>query len=347
MTKWQERAEIGQMSFDYYYASDDAKQLYNNFYPTTDVAEDNKIFNYWWLAHLIDARLDGYLRTGEQRYLDMADQVYRYSKHRNGDTLIHDFYDDMLWNGLALLRFYEITKNDEYLAEAKLIWQDLVDTAWNDIAGGGFAWRRPQMYYKNTPVNGPFIILSTRLYQLLGDEPYLDWALKTYEWQKQVLVRSRDGFVEDGINRENDGKIDCDWQFTYNQGVYIGANVELFKITGEHEYLDAAMQTAKTAIELLTVDGVFKDEGEGGDEGLFKGIYYRYLIDLLELQDDEQLRDFVFSSCEQLWQHCFDGKHLLASKDWRYSAKGKIAFSTELSAMFALEMAAKIGENGE
>ena len=33
----------------------------------------------------------------------------------------------------------------------------------------------------------------------------------------------------------------------------------------------------KTSFEVIGKDGVFNDEGDGGDIGLFKGIEYRYL----------------------------------------------------------------------
>jgi len=37
-------------------------QLLHNGHPTGD----DVVFNYWWLAHVIDVRLDAYLRTGDQ-----------------------------------------------------------------------------------------------------------------------------------------------------------------------------------------------------------------------------------------------------------------------------------------
>ncbi len=38
---------------------------------------------------------------------------------------------------------------------------------------GGFAWKRTQLDYKNTPVNAPIIILALRLYQVEANERYL------------------------------------------------------------------------------------------------------------------------------------------------------------------------------
>lgn len=341
MMKWSEYATIAQQSLEKFYRAETEEQFLNNFYPSEDLKKDNEVFNYWWLAHLVEVRLDGYLRTKKQEDLQIAEDTYSHNKNRNGGTLIHDFYDDMLWNALAAFRLYKATEKQVYLADAMLVWQDLVDTGWNDTMGGGFAWRRPQMYYKNTPVNAPFIILSCWLYNEHQEQKYLDWALKTYEWQTKVLVRE-DGFVEDGINRLEDGKIDLEWQFTYNQGVYIGANLELYRITKDDYYLQAANQTAKIALQELTSNDVFKEEGSGGDEGLFKGIFYRYFTDLIEETANDSFRDFVTQSCRILVDNAMIDNYLLMGMNWAEKPHGKIPYSAELSGMIALEMVAKL-----
>lgn len=57
-----EYADLGQRSIDKLFANNDPKQFINNIYPLT-TADDNRVFNYWWIAHLVDVRIDGYLRT--------------------------------------------------------------------------------------------------------------------------------------------------------------------------------------------------------------------------------------------------------------------------------------------
>src|SRR5699024_3312802 len=73
-----------------------------------------------------------------------------------------------------------------------------------------------------------------------------------YNWQREALVDSEDGFVWDGINRTGDGNIDKNWAYTYKQGVYIGASVELYRITNDSDYLNEAIQTAETAKNLFS-----------------------------------------------------------------------------------------------
>lgn len=336
---WNEVADVAQSSLDYFYKADDI-QFLNNFYPL-ESKDDNKVFNYWWLAHTVDVRLDGYLRTNDEKFLQLAEETYAYNKNRNGKTLKHDYYDDMLWNALAAYRLYKSTKNENYLQDAIFVWNDLVETGWNDTCNGGFAWKRPQMYYKNTPVNAPFIILSTWLYQELKEEKYLSWAHKTFTWLVETLLRE-DEFVEDGINRLEDGKIDTQWEFTYNQGVYIGSCIELFKITEDEQYLEKAVKNARVTIERLSDGKVFHDEGEGGDEGLFKGIFYRYFTQLIEITNNHDFKKFLEEGTEILIKNAEKENHLLMGMDWYKPTEGKIPFSAQLSGMMAIEMAAKL-----
>ena len=32
--------------------------------------------NYWWIAHLVDIRIDAYLRTNDTAYLQQAEETY-------------------------------------------------------------------------------------------------------------------------------------------------------------------------------------------------------------------------------------------------------------------------------
>ena len=343
MEKFKKYADVAQESIAYYYHNEDPGQFLNNVYPLSS-EEDNKVFNYWWLAHLVDVRLDAYLRTGQERYLEQAEMTYHYNKHRNHDTLIHEYYDDMLWNALAALRLYEETSKGEYLRDAEEVCRDIFDTAWNDSAGGGFAWKRTQIYYKNTPVNAPIMILALHLYQITEETDLLKICKRTLAWMKETLVNPETKFVEDGINRNEDGKVDYDWKFTYNQGIYIGALVEFFNVTKNHSYLDEAVQCAKTSLDVLVKDGVFNDEGDGGDIGLFKGILYRYLVLLYKKTGLAFISEFIESSCTILLDNCMKPEgHLLVYRDWTITEEPMAVFlADQLSGVMALEAASVI-----
>ncbi|GFZ88774.1 hypothetical protein GCM10008018_38560 [Paenibacillus marchantiophytorum] len=121
--------------------------------------------------------------------------------------------------------------------------------------GGGIAWRKDQLDYKNTPANAPAAILAARLFQRFGDAEDLAWAQKIFAWNKAVLRDPGDGFIWEGSNRLGDQQIDKDWQFTYCQGVYLGASLELFACTADQSYLMDARQTAEPVVIRLCDPG--------------------------------------------------------------------------------------------
>ena len=71
---WFARTDVGQVSLDHSFGAGEP-QLLNNTYPSG--RGDNKTFNYWWLAHVIDVRLDAYERTGGREWVEAAEAVCR------------------------------------------------------------------------------------------------------------------------------------------------------------------------------------------------------------------------------------------------------------------------------
>lgn len=342
---WSARADLAQHGLDHFFGTS-SPQLLNNSYP----AGDNTTFNYWWLAHAVDVRLDAFARTGDTSWLVAARQTSENLRERNGGELFNDYFDDMLWYALALVRLAASASDERYLADARRIWKHVLAEGWNDRLGGSVAWRKQQLEYKNTPANGPFAILSARLHALDGDAAYLEYGQAAFDWITRTLV-GPDGFVEDGINREGDGRIDHQWRFSYNQGLYVGAAVALSDRVADQaartELLELAARTARTAVRELAPDGVIGSEGDGGDEGLFKGVFYRYLGTLLTRLDAgseaaSDLSSFVRTSTDHLWETGQIGGHFLAGSDWRHPATLPVNYSTQLSAIMALELRATL-----
>lgn len=76
----------------------------------------------------------------------------------------------------------------------------------------------------------------------------------------------------------------CWWDYTYNQGVGIGAAIELNHITGDASYVSEAHQMASFMIHDEVQGGVLHDHGScRGDCPAFKGIAYRFLLKLYEM----------------------------------------------------------------
>ena len=340
---WGRLADLAQDSLDRLFGAP-APQHLHNAHPAGSTGPDaTAVFNYWWLAHVLDARVDAWARTGDPRRLDQAAEVAAYLVERNGGSLFNDYFDDMLWLGLALLRLHEASGEDRYRDDALAIWDHVVEHGWNDAQGASLAWRKQQLAYKNTPANGPLVILSLRLEGALppGSRDFRAYAAAALDWLERTLV-GPDGFVEDGVNREGDGRVDVQWRFTYNQGLYIGALTAWWAATGDRSALDRATRTACTAVAELSDGTVFRDEGGGGDEGLFKGVFYRYLGTLLPLLDADDpdratLERFLRAGTDALVEHGVRDGVLRPGNDWSAPWDGPIPYSTLLSAIMAVE----------
>lgn len=307
-------------------------------------------FNYWPQAHALDVMLDADLRTGGKKYLDQYNKWYDGVQAKNGGSFINHFYDDMEWNALATLRAFDVTGDAKWKTAAQTLWTD-IKGGWNDIQGGGIAWNKSESGYKNTPANAPAAIIGARLYRHFNNADDLDWAKKIYAWQKSHLVDLGSGFVYDGMNKNGDGAIDQN-AFTYNQGVFIGAALELYAITKDVTYLNDAIKTADNCLSsssLTTSDRLLKDEGQG-DGGLFKGIFIRYFTQLIlnpDLSSDVQKRylSFIKLNAQTLWWAGTNKTVGLFGSYWKAAPGATVDLTTEESGCMLIEAAALLNKN--
>ena len=303
----------GQPTIDWEKAADSSSQsLVNNFYNTQgnyfnsqNTGSNYTQFQYWPQAHALDVMVDAYNRTKSQSYLDIINNWYNGVYAKNGNTFLGYYYDDEGWNALAILRAYNATGNIQWKNAAEDIWTD-IKTGWNSTMGGGIAWNHGKPGYKNTPANGPACILAARLYEQFHNPDDSVWASKIYDWLKSTLYVPGTGQVYDGMNSQGDGAIDK-WNFTYNQGLFVGAALELYNITGNPTYLNDANKAAGYAInvDINTADRLLQDEG-GGDGGLFKGVFVRYFTQLilcpnLDPATKKNYLNFLGNNAQTLW----------------------------------------------
>jgi Predicted glycosyl hydrolase len=338
------RADEAQRALDAHFWNESIR-MYNIAAPCPD-GECNTIFHYWWMAHAVENLADAYERTGDPLYERRLSQIHDGLLERNGGTWINELYDDMEWMAIAWLRAYQATGEARYKVAALELWED-IRGGWNGHCGGGIAWRKSQRDYKNTPANAPAAILAARLYRAFGRESDLEWALRIHDWQFRSLVDPATGFVWDGMNRLGDGAIDKDWKFTYCQGVFIGAALELHRITGDEAYRRQALRTAAAAkAALASPDGILPPEG-GGDGGLFKGIFVRYLgLLAAEAGDDGgPWRGLLEANAESLWRRGRregGGGLPLFGERWDAPPAHPVELSTQLSGVMLLEAMTRI-----
>ncbi|MBU5444502.1 glycoside hydrolase family 76 protein [Paenibacillus sp. MSJ-34] len=341
MMLWADRAEKAQLALEQLFWNPRI-DMYNIEVPCPN-GECNDIFHYWWMAHAADVLTDGLERTGDSRYAERLSALYEGVLRRNGGVWPNALYDDMEWMALAWLRAYQCTGDEKYKQAALILWTD-IRTGWNGHMEGGIAWQKTQLDYKNTPANAPAVILAARLHRCFGNDEDLDWAHRIYDWQKTHLVDPATGFVWDGMNRTGDGSVDTDWKYTYCQGVYIGAALELYKTTRNGRYLQDAKRTLHALTDQLTAPKtkLFPNEGVG-DGGLFKGILARYATELaLEAPEFAAPAELIASNVSVLWTHGRDPERTAFGPDWDRQPPERVSLSAQLSGMKLLEAAARL-----
>lgn len=336
---WAARADSAQAALTQYFWVTDA-----HYYRQDNTG--NAKYNYWWQAHGLDALLDGYQRTKSPAYLTRMQELQAGMKAQNDNTYLNNYYDDMEWQALACLRAFQLTGDANYKATADLLWTD-IQTGWNTNQGGGIAWQKKQLGFKNTPANAPAAILAARLYELDHKPEDLAWAKKIYAYVKKTLVDPASGAVWDGINGQGDGKL-TKKEYTYNQGVYIGAGLALYRATRQAAYLADANRTATYVLhsEQLAPGGILKNEN-GGDGGLFKGILVRYLTLLatepaVSAPARASYVAFLQHNGDSLTKHATQRPQYLFNSNWTVLPGPTVDSSTEMSGLMLLEAMADL-----
>ncbi|RZT89099.1 putative alpha-1,6-mannanase (GH76 family) [Pseudonocardia sediminis] len=298
-------------------------------------------WHYWWQAHLLDCLADARGRAPSSSRDAGIATFLRTVRLRNAGSWVDDYYDDIAWLGLAIDRAGDAAGPaarpalDAILARLR---------AGHTAAGGGGVYWRRRDDFKAAPANGPAAILFARR----GD---LTAAAALADWMHVRLPDPETGLIRDGVRVGRDGRVRTVEPaiYTYNQGVYLGACVELAERDGHPRWTERATSVlAATATHLAEPDGVV---GGYDDGGLFNGILARYLADaavrLPELTD--VAGRLVRASAESVWENRAEmrGGPVFAH-DWRAPARvaaagnPESALSVQLSGWMLLEAAARL-----
>ncbi|WP_431309395.1 glycoside hydrolase family 76 protein [Gordonia sesuvii] len=318
-------------------------------------------WHYWWQAHVVDLLVDAAIHRSPA-LADDVDRLLRGIRLRNLGRWTNNYYDDMAWLGLAIERADRHLGRTHDDALATLVTQML--EAWMPARGGGIPWRKPDVFF-NAPANGPGAILLARAGEV-------ERASAMADWMDRTLIDDDSHLVIDGVKPLAGGGFErVTAIYTYCQGVVLGTELELLRLTGEPVHTDRLDRLLGAVETRLCDDGVIPGAG-GGDGGLFAGILARYLAlvatDLPRSPTTDGLRRraaaLVTTSADATWTHRYDTESgPVFGPDWRKPAHrpsvggGKAQFiggavhssevperdlSVQLSAWMVLEAAAAI-----
>ena len=222
----------------------------------------------WAQTHLIDCLVDAQQRYPNPTRLSTLTRIVRGVRLRTGRKWTSDDFGDAAWLGMALLRASEIVPVEGAVPEIA----HRLREGWSDHAGGGI-WSRVGEDCKSVRANGPATILFTRM----GDRIDLHRARAMAEWMEDNLLDENTGLLWVGLHVNRDGEIRemVKEAYTYTQGVFLGACLEL-AAAGDPVWAERAERTVIAVSEHLANNGVLRGHG-GGDGGLYAGILARYL----------------------------------------------------------------------
>ncbi|PNY24645.1 Mannan endo-1,6-alpha-mannosidase DCW1 [Tolypocladium capitatum] len=215
---------------------------------------------YWWVAGALwGAMLDYYHYTKDPTYNDVVIQAllapanvapnfdYMPQEHANEEG-----NDDLFFWGSAAMtaaeRNFPQPNADAppWLNISANVFNSLVSRWDSKNCGGGMLWQiyasNPNgLTYKNSIANGGLFQLAARMARATGNDTYLDWAQKVWDWSVGIgIVDSHTNNVYDGV----DIKTGCEQvnrlSFTYTTGVYMYGAAVLANYTGKREWADLA-----------------------------------------------------------------------------------------------------------
>ncbi len=285
-----------------------ATQLARTVTPAHDVvgpvgANVRTLFRYWWQAHLLDAVIDGALRSlragdvrGAMRSALLGRQLLRTIRIRNFGTLRKHFFDDMAWLALAIGRLDELHRRlgatvgqgsrhraQEALTRALQGGQD---------TGGGIFWNRDRNFI-NAAASGPAALHMVRSGRRAQGRAVAEWI-------HHDLLNDQ-GLIVDGLRTtgKKESRV-----YTYNQGPILAVLLELGE-PGDVERAGALVNAVREHLATPS-SGVIMTRGTG-DGGLFAGILVRYLAlaaqnEKLDQTSRKDAARMVHSTAAALWE---------------------------------------------
>ncbi|MFI5916201.1 glycoside hydrolase family 76 protein [Dactylosporangium sp. NPDC051541] len=264
----------------------------------------------WWNSAVALSTVIQYIRrTGDQTYAWAVRRTFDVNRlafpagGRSSDPIEGHFIsrsiDDTAWWGLTWLDAYDLTHDAVYLQEAVTI-ANYVAGFWDTSTCGGGVWWDRERTYKNAVTIGLYLRLTAALHnRIAGDTAWLGKAVTGWNWLQNSGLINGAGLVNDGLTGDCRNNGQTVW--TYNQGLAIGAAMELYRATGTASYVDTARRLGSSALSsTLVQNGVLTescDPSQSCDDNQkqFKGVFMRYLAEA------GQFQTFANTQATSLW----------------------------------------------
>lgn len=217
---------------------------------------------YWWEAGaMFGAMIDYWYYTGDTSYNDVVSQAMQfqvgdddnYMPTNQSKSLGND--DQAFW-GMAAMTAAELNfpnppaDKPQWLALAQAVFNSQARRWDNATCGGGLRWQiftfNNGYNYKNTISNGAFFNIAARLAAYTGNQTYLEWAERSFQWTHDIGLMDDDYYFYDGT----DENINCTElnhiQWSYNAGVHLLGAATMWNVVSSHHTVSCWTHTLIT-----------------------------------------------------------------------------------------------------
>lgn len=260
----------------------------------------------WDAAEILEAYVDAYEQTGNATYLEYIEKIaevkFGANSSRTNWCAGNQYNDDIAWVCISFARVYQVTGDAKYLKLAKKNFDIMYERASSDDLGGGLWWHDGRKLEKNSCIQCPASIAACLIGKGYGDDSYYEKAKAIMDWEFEVLFDAETGRVYDHITTE--GNVQKNWDFTYNQGTFIGACMLLHEKYGDQKYLDYADKAMEFSMTKLgNVNGVLNCETSGLDGIGFKGVLTRWAYRYAKYTNNLKVLDWLQLNADTAYGH--------------------------------------------
>lgn len=264
---------------------------------------------YWWEAGVAwGSLLDYTYYTQNDTYADLIKQAMLYQTGDNWNYMptnqtVTEGNDDQGFWGVTVMAAAE--KNFSAPSSGEPSWEYLAQAVFNTMAArwdtqhcnGGLRWQiftwNAGYDYKNSVSNGCLFHLAARLARYLGNDTYIEWANKTWDWMEQVGYMSNVAYnggppsntmlyIYDGSYIADNCSDVRTLEWTYNSGLFLSGCAYLYNHTGHDIWLDRAQRIWNRARVFFNNSIMYEAACQPSnrcntDQLCFKGIFSRFL----------------------------------------------------------------------
>lgn len=211
--------------------------------------------HYWWQAGaLMGSMLDYSHYTGDKTYDQRISRALLAQVGPDFDYMLPTHFgqegnDDQAFWGFAVMSAAE--RNFPHPDENVPSWLQLGSNLWNSLSSrwnttacaGGLLWQifesNPNgLDYKNTVSNGGLFQISARLARATGNNTYLEWAEKVWDWTEAVGLIDSYGNVYDGASASHNCTDTNPVTFSYSAAIYLYGAAVLADHTGDKKWTE-------------------------------------------------------------------------------------------------------------